>query len=118
MAYHVKRFSVELGAAFDPDSNPKIYIDGEEQTVWTNHTITTVTPGEKIFLLENVHYDLDVPSEASKLLKYTSEDDNAFGVFLDSNNQPASIAYMLYQTYDNYVEFDVLNIIDSGGNVA
>jgi hypothetical protein len=100
-----------LGATFDPDSNPKIYIDGEEQTVWTNHTITTVTPGTEVNLLENV-YVLDVPSEASKFLKYTSEDNNAFGVFLDSNNQPASIAYMLYQTYDNYVEFDV---IDGGG---
>lgn len=113
MAYHLKRFSVELGAAFDPDSNPKIYIDGEEQTIWTNHTITTVTPATEVDLLENV-YSLDVPSEASKLLKYTSEDNNIFGVFLDSNNQPVSIAYMLYQTHDNYVEFDVQPMIIDG----
>jgi len=100
----VQRFNVEVGAAFDPTNNPVLYIDGVQNSEYTM-SVTTATPGQDVEILD---YIVTVPSNASKFVTYTA-DSGTIGLFLDSNNQPVSKAYLVSSSVLNYVEFRVDN---------
>lgn len=117
MATKVKKFSVETGTKFDPDSNPAIYIDGVMSTEWTNNSVTEVTPGEDVSMYNDT-YTLEVPTNATQFLVFIGED-KELGVFLDDNNQAVSKGYMLYNSIENWIAFDVdYNNTSSGGGLG
>lgn len=90
MINKVDRFTVELGSEFDLSSNPIVCINGVKQE-FTNKTLTTVTPGNTVSLLD---FTKEVPEGMTKFLKYTM-DNKALGIFFDSNDNAYPVAYLV-----------------------
>lgn len=98
----VYRYRIELGEVFDPTSNPApaVYIDGT-QTIWNSAQLTNVNSGDTVSLLS---FNLTVPQDASKFLKYASTD-KEMGLFLTSDNQTVNNAFgYLVGPDSNYID--------------
>lgn len=108
----VTRYTVKLGTQFDANSTPAVYINWYLQSEWQNPQVVTVTPGSEVTLLDFI---LDVPTGASKLIKFTTSD-KALGFFVDSNGEllEKNMAYLV-SPRENWVELEVPSINVGGG---
>lgn len=75
-------YNVEMGATFDPETNPTVMIKGIENSELSNATVTTsnVSSSQEAQLLTLF---IDVPTNANTLVKWTTGD-KCLGLFLDS----------------------------------
>lgn len=75
-------YNVEMGATFDPETNPTVMIKGTEDSELNAGTITTsdVSSSQEVQLLTSF---IDVPTNANTFIKWTTVD-KCLGLFLDS----------------------------------
>ena len=97
----VDRYIIEAGSKLDLTSTPKIYISGEE-TTFTNCEISDISSAEYVDVLDYRKYK---PTDAVKVVKYTSNDKGLL-IFLDSNNEAISPAYLV-RPKENWIEFSL-----------